>query len=159
MLKTNLSVHLHPLTTSEQPWSHIPVDFIIGLPPSEGKTVLLTIIDYFSKAVHIFALSKLQSALEAARPHGPPCFPISRYISTLCVISQFTSRVWRDEQVSLSSGFHPQTKGQVERASQEPEAALQCLASSNKATWSQPISWIKFAHNSLTSSPTGLSSF
>lgn len=72
---------------------------------------------------------------------------------------QFTPRVWRDEQVSLSSGFHPQTKGQVERARQEPEAALQCLASSNKATWSQPISWIEFAHNSLASCATGLSSF
>lgn len=54
----------------------------------------------------------------------------------------FTSQVWKKlcselgAQVSLSSGFHPQTNGQVERANQELEAMLRCVASSNQSTWS-----------------------
>lgn len=38
-----------------------------GLPPSAGNTVILTIIDCFSKAAHFVALPKLPTALETAR--------------------------------------------------------------------------------------------
>lgn len=78
---------------------------------------------------------------------------------------QFTSRVWKEfcstlgAQVSLSSGFHPQTNGQTEHTNQELEAALGCVASTNQTTWSEQLPWIEYAHNSLTSSATGLSPF
>lgn len=57
---------LRSLPVPRRPWSHITLDFITGLPPS-GNTVILTIIDRFSKAVHFIALPKLPSALEAAK--------------------------------------------------------------------------------------------
>lgn len=38
---------LHPLTIPHQPWSHVAVDFVTGLPPSDGNTVILTIVDHF----------------------------------------------------------------------------------------------------------------
>lgn len=56
------------------------MDFVTGLPPSEGKTVILTVVDRFSKMAHFIALPRLPSAKETAeavlfhvfRLHGLP---------------------------------------------------------------------------------------
>ncbi|XP_056894925.1 uncharacterized protein LOC130529048, partial [Takifugu flavidus] len=56
---------------------------------------------------------------------------------------QFTSKVWQafckgiGATVSLSSGYHPQSNGQAERANQALEAALRCVTTSNPASWSK----------------------
>ncbi|KAK2912287.1 hypothetical protein Q8A73_006400 [Channa argus] len=158
---------LQPLPIPSRPWSHIALDFVTGLPPSHGNTTVLTIIDRFSKAVHFVPLPKLPTATETAelltqhvlRLHGIP-----RDI-VLDRGPQFVSQVWKafckalGATVSLSSGFHPQSNGQTERANQSLETALRCVTSSNPATWSSFIPWIEYAHNSLTSSATGLSPF
>ncbi|XP_039463522.1 uncharacterized protein LOC120436733 [Oreochromis aureus] len=156
-----------PKPSGLRPWSHISLDFVTGLPPSAGNTVILTIVDRFSKAAHFVALPKLPTALETARPltnhvfrlHGIPDDIVSDRGP------QFTSRVWKEfcasfgSKVSLSSGYHPQSNGQSERANQELEAALRCVASSNQAVWSEELPWIEYAHNSMTTSATGRSPF
>ena len=84
---------LHVLPTPSQAWSHLSMDFITGLPFSEGHTVILVIVDLFSKAAHFLPLPKLPSACETAqhvfRLHGLP----------LDIVSdggpQFSSRFWR----------------------------------------------------------------
>lgn len=74
---------------------------------------------------------------------------------------QFTSQVWREfcselrGQVSLSSGFHSQTTGQVESTNQDLEAA----DSSKQTMWSDQLVWVEYAHNSSTSTATGVSPF
>lgn len=55
---------LHPLPIPHRPWSHIAVDFVMGLPPSEGNNTILTVADHFSKSVHFIPFPKLPSALE-----------------------------------------------------------------------------------------------
>ncbi|XP_051937775.1 uncharacterized protein LOC127611329, partial [Hippocampus zosterae] len=125
---------LQPLPVPPRPWSHIALDFVTGLPPSRGRTVVLTIVDRFSKAAHFVPLSRLPSALETAdlliqhvfRLHGIP----------LDIVSdrgpQFVSRVWKrfcrslGATASLTSGYHPQSNGQAERANQDLGAALRC---------------------------------
>lgn len=57
---------LQPLPVPRRPWSHIALDFVIRLPPSDGNTAILTIVDRFSKAVHLVSLVKLPSAKETA---------------------------------------------------------------------------------------------
>ena len=158
---------LRPLPIPSRPWSHVALDFVTGLPPSEGNTVILTIIDRFSKFVHYVPLPKLPSASETAllltnhvfKLHGIP----------LDIVSdrgpQFTSRVWHEfctavgASVSLSSGYHPQTNGQAERANQNLGAALRCVAAHHPVSWSTHLPWIEYAHNSLTCSATGMSPF
>ena len=56
---------LQPLSIKHRTWSCISIDFVTGLPLSEGNTTILTIIDRFSKAVHLLSLPKLPSALES----------------------------------------------------------------------------------------------
>uniref|UniRef100_A0A3B4GQD0 Gypsy retrotransposon integrase-like protein 1 n=1 Tax=Pundamilia nyererei TaxID=303518 RepID=A0A3B4GQD0_9CICH len=158
---------LRPLPVPMRPWSHVALDFVTGLPPSSGNTAVLTIVDRFSKAAHFIALPQLPSALETARLltqhvfrlHGIPRDIVSDRGP------QFTSRVWREfcvelgAQVSLSSGFHPQTNGQTERANQALEAMLRCVISSNQSTWSKQLTWVEYAYNSSTSAATGVSPF
>lgn len=158
---------LRPLPVPGRPWSHIALDFVTGLPPSAGKTVILNVIDRFSKAAHFIALPKLPSAKETAdilvnqvfRLHGLPSDVVSDRGP------QFTSQVWKafctalGATVSLSSGFHPQTNGQTERANQEMEAALRCITSANPSTWSSQLPWVEYAHNTLPNASSGMSPF
>ena len=55
---------LHPLPVPHRPWSDISLDFVTGLPLSEGNTTILTVVDRFSKIVHFILLPKLPSAKE-----------------------------------------------------------------------------------------------
>lgn len=59
-------VSIRPLPIPSRPWSHIVVDFVTGLPPSNGHTAILTIVDRFSKMVHYVPLAKLPSATKTA---------------------------------------------------------------------------------------------
>lgn len=158
---------LQPLPVPGRPWSHVALDFVTGLPTSNGHTIILTIVDRFSKAAHFVALPKLPSARETAdllvshvvRLHGIPTDVVSDRGP------QFISQVWRSfcrglgASVSLSSGFHPQTNGQTERTNQDLESALRCVASANPSSWSTYLPWVELSHNSLVSSATGLSPF
>lgn len=57
---------LQPLPVPSRPWSHIVLDFVTGLQPSQGNTVVLTVVNRFSKAAHFIPLAKLPSAKETA---------------------------------------------------------------------------------------------
>uniref|UniRef100_A0A8C1Q3Q5 Gypsy retrotransposon integrase-like protein 1 n=1 Tax=Cyprinus carpio TaxID=7962 RepID=A0A8C1Q3Q5_CYPCA len=158
---------LRPLPIPSRPWSHIALDFITGLPPSAGKTVILTVIDRFSKAAHFIPLATLPSAKETAqiiienvfRIHGLPSDIVSDRGP------QFMSQFWKEfcrligASVSLSSGFPPQSNGQAERANQTVGRIFRSLSFRNPASWSEQPPWAEYAHNSLPSSATSLSPF
>ena len=158
---------LRPLPLPSRPWSCIALDFITGLPVSQGCSVILTVVDRFSKQVHFIPLKALPSAVGTARLllqhviriHGIPSDIVSDRGP------QFVSRVWRSFckdlgiTVSLSSGHHPQTNGQCERANQVVESTLRCLCQDRPRTWVKELPWIELAVNSMTSSSTGVSAF
>ncbi len=158
---------LQPLSVPSRPWSHIAMDFVTGLPPSGGMTVVLTVVDRFSKAAHFIPLPKLPSARETAtvvldhvfRIHGLPVNVVSDRGP------QFVSKFWTEfcrqlgATASLSSGYHPQTNGQAERANQDLERVLRCVASAEPSSWSSRLTMVEYTHNSLPVSSTGLSPF
>ncbi len=158
---------LQPLLVPSRPWSHIAMDFVTGLPPSAGMTVVLTVVDRFSKAAHFIPLPKLPSARETAtvvldhvfRIHGLPVNVVSDRGP------QFVSKFWTEfcrqlgATASLSSGYYPQTNGQAERANQDLERVLRCVASAEPSSWSSRLTMVEYAHNSLPVSSTGLSPF
>ncbi len=156
---------LHPLPVPSCPWSHIALDFVSCLPSSEGKTVILTIVDRFSKA---FSLP-CQKSLQLERPQTSWSTMSSAFMVCRLTVSdrgpQFTSQVWKafctalGATVSLSSGYHPQTNGQAEWANQELETALRCLSSANPSSWSSQLPLVEYAHNSLPSASSGMSPF
>uniref|UniRef100_A0A8C1KNU4 Gypsy retrotransposon integrase-like protein 1 n=1 Tax=Cyprinus carpio TaxID=7962 RepID=A0A8C1KNU4_CYPCA len=155
---------LRPLPTSSHLWSHVALDFITGLPLSAGNTVILTVVDRFSKATHFIPLPKLPSAKEMAHVLVNHVFKIHGLPSD--VVSdrgpQFMSQFWKEfcrligASVSLSSGFHPQTNGQAECTNQIVGRLLRSLAFRNPSSWSEQLPWAEYAHNSLPTSATGL---
>ncbi|KAF3631634.1 Photosystem II 5 kDa protein, chloroplastic [Capsicum annuum] len=58
---------LQPLQLPNQIWSDISMDFIDGLPKSGGKTVLLVVVDRFSKYAHFSPLAYPYNASSIAR--------------------------------------------------------------------------------------------
>ncbi|MPV02339.1 transposase family protein, partial [Escherichia coli] len=123
---------LQPLPIPSRPWAEISVDFVTGLPTSNGNTAILTVVDRFSKMVHYIALPKLPSAKETAvvmmdsvfRIHGFPRDIVSDRGP------QFVSRFWKEfckligATASLTSRYHPEANGQTERLNQPPGPPL-----------------------------------
>lgn len=120
------------LTAICQWFSHIALDFVTGLPPLSGNTVVLTVVDHFSKVVHFIPLPKLHSAKEMAQVVIDHVFRIPGLPED--VVShrgpQIISHFWREfcQQIgaftSLSSGFHLQTNCQTVFANQDLECML-----------------------------------
>ena len=48
---------LQPLSIPSQCWEDISMDFIIGLPKSEGKSVTMVVVDRHTKYADFFSLS------------------------------------------------------------------------------------------------------
>ncbi|XP_057714608.1 uncharacterized protein lrfn5a isoform X1 [Corythoichthys intestinalis] len=158
---------LQPLPIPSRPWAEISLDFVTGLPVSQGNTTILTVVDRFSKMAHFIALPALPSAKDTAgimmrqifRIHGFPRDIVSDRGP------QFVSRFWKEfcrligAKASLTSGYHPESNGQTERLNQQLETGLRCLVSQNPSTWSNHLVWVEYAHNTLPTSATGMSPF
>ncbi|KAL0152355.1 hypothetical protein M9458_052078 [Cirrhinus mrigala] len=143
------------------------INFITDLPNSQGNTLIFTIIDRFSKACRLISLPKLPSAFEAAkllcnhvfRLYGLPEDTVSDRGP------QFTSRVWSsflkllNVNVSLTSGYHPQSNGQTERLNQEIVRFLRSYCHNNQSDWSRYLTWAEYAQNSLVKPATGITQF
>ncbi len=78
---------------------------------------------------------------------------------------QFTSRVWSsffkqlNVNISLTSGYHPQSNGQTERLNQELTRFLRTYCQQNQADWSKYLMWAEYTQNSLQKPATGLTPF
>ncbi len=158
---------LYPLPIPHCPWSHLSLDFVTGLPSSQGNTTIFIIVDRFSKAARFITLPKLPPAKETAELITTHIFRV--FGISLDIVSdrgpQFSSRFWQafcqslGTKVSLSSGFHPESNGQTERVNQDLESTLRCMVGSNPSSWSSYLIWAEYAHNTLRSSSTGRSPF
>lgn len=110
---------LEPLPVADMAWQHISMDFIEGLPSSQGKNVIMVVVDRFTKYAHFIPMSHPYSVLTVAqafvdniiRLHGPPTLIISDRDRI------FTSKLWKDifsalkVELRYSTAYHPQTDG------------------------------------------------
>ncbi|KAK3507486.1 hypothetical protein QTP70_026910, partial [Hemibagrus guttatus] len=158
---------LQPLPIPQRPCSHLSIDFVTDLPPSNGFTTILVAIDRFSKACRLIPLKGLPTAMETDQSLFHHVFRV--YGIPEDIVSdrgtQFTSQVWKafckqlDINVSLTSGYHPQSNGQVERLNQEIGRYLRSYCGREQHRWSEFLPWAEYAQNSLRHSSTGLTPF
>jgi len=123
---------LEPIDVPMRPWTSTSMDFIVGLPKSEGYTKIWVIVDRFSKMAH-FIPRKIEEHMkelaliflkEIWGLHGLPETIISdrdaRFTSKFCMSLMQVLQVKRN----VSSAFHPETDGQTERVNQILEQYL-----------------------------------
>lgn len=145
----------------------ISLDFVEGLPPSDRFNAILVVVDKFSKYGHFIPIHHPYTALGIAKLfldnvyklHGLP----KAIISDRDPI--FTSALWKelfkltDTQLLMSSAYHPQTDGQIERLNQCLEGFLRCTVHSCPRQWSKWLSVAEFWYNTAHHSALGRSPF
>jgi hypothetical protein len=125
------------------------MDFIIGLPKSEGKSVIMVIVDRITKYTHFCALSHPFKAsivstafMETIQKlHGSPKIIVSDRDPI------FTRHFWIEifsclgTQLAHSSSYHPQSIGKTEIVKKIVEATFVSLSLINKHNGSSGYPW------------------
>lgn len=121
------------------------MDFVEGFPKVNGKTIILSVVDRFSKYAHFLALTHPYTASSVARAffegvvrlHGIP----SSIVRDRDPI--FTSKFWEElfrlssVQLNRSYAFHPQSDGQTEVVNKVITMYLRCLTGDRPRQWLQ----------------------
>lgn len=157
---------LQPLPIPEEAWTSISMDFITGLPKSEGKEVIMVVVDRFTKYSHFIPLSHPYRAADVAQSFLDHVYKLYGLPSSLITDRDpiFTSRFWKELmnklniRLNMSSAYHPQTDGQTERVNQCLENYLRSMVFTQQKRW---IKWLPLVewwyntsfHSSLKTSP------
>ncbi|XP_026451403.1 uncharacterized protein LOC113351675 [Papaver somniferum] len=148
--KELMEVVMAPLPIPEQAWEHISMDFILGLPKSKGREVILVIVDKFTKFRHFIALIHPYTAASVAKVFIDTVFKLyglpKSIVSDRYVV--FVRNFWQalfsrlGTSLHLSSAYHPQTDGQTERVNDCLETYLRCMTNFKPSKW---VTWLPMA--------------
>ena len=102
------------------------MDFITGLPKSQGKDSIYVVVDRLTKFAHFFAITSTISAREVAALFFKDIFRLHRLHRTSISDgdSKFTSSFRNalfelvGTNLNMSTSYHPQTYGKNERVNQ-----------------------------------------
>jgi hypothetical protein len=146
---------LLPLPIPQGVWTDVALDFVEALPRVRGKSVILTVVDRFSKYCHFIPLAHPYSAESVAqaffndivRLHGVPQSMVSDRDTV------FTSSFWQElmrlmgTKLQMTSAFHPQSDGQSESANRVIIMYLRCLVGDRPREWLRWLPWAEYLFN------------
>lgn len=126
------------------------MDFVDGLPSSQGKLVIYVVVDRLSKYAHFIPLSHPYTASTFAKAfldniyklHGLPTYIVSDRDKV------FLSHFWQSlfklmkVQLNFSTAYHPQSDSQTEVVNKCLECYLRCMTGENPKEWTQ---WLSLA--------------
>lgn len=159
--------YLKPLEIPQKRWESISLDFITGLPKSNGFDAILVVVDRLTKMAHFIPTTTSVNTIELVkllrdnifRLHGLP-------ESIICDRDPvFTSNLAREFASILSikphfsSAFHPQTDGQTERVNAILEQYLRAYCNYQQDNWQELLSLAEFSFNNSWSSVTRVTPF
>ncbi|GJR91018.1 putative reverse transcriptase domain-containing protein [Tanacetum coccineum] len=140
----------------EWKWDNITMDFITKLPKSsQGFDTIWVIVDRLTKYAHFLQIRENDSLDKLARLYLNRI--VARYripVSIICDRDErFTSNFWRSFQkalgtdLSMSTAYHPETKGQSERTIQTLEDMLRAFVIDFGKGWVKHFPLAEFSYN------------
>ena len=158
---------LQPLPIPTSVWEDQALDFITGLPPLQGFTVIMVVVDRFSKAAHFAALPTHHSAYKVAVLFLDTACKLRGFPRSLVSDRDpiFISHFWRDlfklsgTKLRMSTAYHPQTDGQTEVLNQTLEQYLRAFVHHQPSRWFRFLSLAEWSYNTTIHFGTGLSPF
>jgi hypothetical protein len=158
---------LQPLPIPPAIWRDISMDFIVGLPKSSNKSVIMVVVDRLSKYAHFCALRYpfIASTLDQIftdqvfKLHGMPHSIVSDRDPT------FTNNFWQElfklqgTQLHLNTTYHPQTNGQTKVVNKCLKIYLRCFASERKNQWAQWLPLVEWWYTTSYHTTTRMTPF
>jgi hypothetical protein len=143
------------------------MDFIVGLPKSSNKLVIMVIVDRFSKYAHLCALQHPFTTSTVAQLFMDQVLNL-RGMSHSIVFDcdpTFTNNFWQElfklqgTQLHLITSYHPQNDGQTEVFNKCLETYLRCFESEKKNQWDQCLPLVEWWYNTSYNTTTRMTPF
>jgi hypothetical protein len=158
---------LQPLPIPEHKWESVSMDFITGLPKTQGKDCIFVVVDRLTKFAHFFAISMDFSASQVAylffrevfRLHGLPMIIVSDRDN------RFMSIFWQElfhlvgTTLNLNTSYHSQTYGQTEIVNKWVEGYLRNYVSGQQKAWARWLYLGEYCYNTTHHMSIGMSPF
>lgn len=112
----------------------ISMDFVEGLPKSQGFSVIMVVVDRLTKYAHFVAVKHPYKAIDIAQLFLDNIVKIHGFPQTIVSDRDtiFMSSFWKHlfklyrDKLNRSTSYHPQSDGQTERVNQCMEMYLKC---------------------------------
>ena len=162
-IQTHIKAPLEKFSVPQCRFDHIHVDLVGPLPPSNGFTHLLTVVDQFSRWPEAIPLNDTTTAscAQALAFHW-----IARFGIPIDMSSdrgpQFTSQLWKSiaqllgTQLHHTTAYHPQSNGLVERFHRHLKSALRARLTG--PNWTQELPWVLLGIRTVPREDLGCSS-
>jgi hypothetical protein len=158
---------LNPLPIPAGAWQDITMDFIEGLPVSEGSNCILVVVDRYTKYAHFIALKHPFTAPVVAKAVLDNIIKLHGFLKS--IISDrdrvFTSHFWKalfhlfGTSLMHSTAYHPQTDGQSEWVNQCLEMYLRCAVHYSPKNWKHWLPLVEMWYNTNFHTALGCSPF
>jgi hypothetical protein len=143
------------------------MDFIVGLPKSGYKSIIMVVVDHLSKYDHLcvlehpFTTSTMAQCFmdQVFKLHGMPHSIVYDRDPT------FTSNFWKElfriqgTQLHLNTTYHPHTNGQNEVVNNFLETYLRCFSLERKNQWAQWLPLDEWWYNTSYHTTTYMNPF
>jgi hypothetical protein len=139
----NSPVTLQLLPISSTMWIEISMDFIVGLPKSINKCVIMVVVDLLSKHAHFCALPHPFTPTLVAQVFLDHIFKLHGMLPSIVSDHDLnlTSTFWKEffkfqqTQLNMSTTYHPQYDGQNLSGNFFLETYLRCFALDKQDDW------------------------
>ena len=136
-------------------WSFTSMDFIEGLPKFNQYSIILVVVDRFTKYAHFILVSHPYNATKIANLFSQHVMKLHGFLDSIIsdkdptFTSKFLGELFQVQGVKLlmSTTYRPQINGQLEATNKTLEGYLRCCVGDNPKTWSNWLTMSEYCYN------------